>query len=148
MTLPEPQLSQEQLQEILTSAFGEGVPIVDAVTTDGVVVRYQVNERNSRPGGTLSGPTMMMLADTAAWVAIMSRVGPELLAVTTSLTINFLRKPSISDLVAEASLDKLGRKLGVVSVRLYSKDTRYLVATASVTYARPSQPDNFSGLSV
>jgi len=81
---------------------------------------------------------MMMLADTAAWVAIMSRVGPELLAVTTSLTINFLRKPSISDLVAEASLDKLGRKLGVISVRLYSQDTRDLVATASVTYARPS----------
>ena len=138
MTLPEPQLSKEQLQEILTSAFGEGVPIVDAITSDGVVVRYQVNERNSRPGGTLSGPTMMMLADTAAWVAIMSRVGPELLAVTTGLTINFLRKPSISDLVADATLDKLGRKLGVVSVRLYSKDTHNLVATASVTYARPS----------
>ncbi len=81
---------------------------------------------------------MMMLADTAAWVAIMSRVGPELLAVTTSLTINFLRKPSISDLVAEATLDKLGRKLGVVSVRLYSQDSHDLVATASVTYARPS----------
>ena len=138
MTLPEAQLSKDQLQEILASSFGEGVPIVDAITDDGVIVRYQVNERNSRPGGTLSGPTMMMLADTAAWVAIMSRVGPELLAVTTSLTINFLRKPSISDLVAEASLDKLGRKLGVVSVRLYSEGTRDLVATASVTYARPS----------
>ena len=138
MTLPQPQLSKEQLQEILASSFGEGVPVVDAITNDGVVVRYQVNERNSRPGGTLSGPTMMMLADTAAWVAIMSRVGPELLAVTTSLTINFLRKPSISDLIAEASLDKLGRKLGVVSVRLYSSNTLELVATASVTYARPS----------
>jgi len=138
VTLPQPQLSKEQLQEILASSFGEGVPVVDAITNDGVVVRYQVNERNSRPGGTLSGPTMMMLADTAAWVAIMSRVGPELLAVTTSLTINFLRKPSISDLIAEASLDKLGRKLGVVSVRLYSSNTRELVATASVTYARPS----------
>jgi uncharacterized protein (TIGR00369 family) len=138
VSLPEPQLSREQLQEILTVSFGEGVPLVDEVTGDGVTVRYQVNERNARPGGTLSGPTMMMLADTAAWVAIMSRVGPELLAVTTSLTINFLRKPSISDLVAEASLDKLGRKLGVVSVRLYSEDSRDLVATASVTYARPS----------
>ncbi|MUH57804.1 MAG: hotdog fold thioesterase [Actinobacteria bacterium] len=126
------------MQEILSSSFGEGVPIVDEVTSDGVTVRYLVNERNARPGGTLSGPTMMMLADTAAWVAIMSRVGPELLAVTTSLTINFLRKPSISDLVAEATLDKLGRKLGVVSVRLYSSDTRDLVATSSVTYARPS----------
>ena len=138
MSLPEPQLSTEQLQEILTSSFGDGVPIVDAVTSDGVIVRYQVNERNSRPGGTLSGPTMMMLADTAAWVAIMSRVGPELLAVTTSLTINFLRKPAISDLVAEASLDKLGRKLGMVSVRLFSQAGHELVATASVTYARPS----------
>lgn len=138
MALPEPQLSLEQLQEILTSSFGDGVPLVEALTPEGVVVRYLVSERNSRPGGTLSGPTMMMLADTAAWVAIMSRVGPELLAVTTSLTINFLRKPSISDLVAEASLDKLGRKLGVISVRLYSEGSRDLVATASVTYARPS----------
>ena len=51
MTLPEPQLSKDQLQEILASSFGEGVPIVDAITDDGVIVRYQVNERNSRPGG-------------------------------------------------------------------------------------------------
>lgn len=138
MSAPEPVLTAAQLQGILTESFGDGVPIVDCITTDGVVVRYVVGERNSRPGGTVSGPTMMMLADTAAWVAIMSRVGPELLAVTTSLTINFLRKPAIADLVAEATLDKLGRKLGVVSVRLFSEGSRDLVATASVTYARPS----------
>jgi uncharacterized protein (TIGR00369 family) len=138
MSAPEPVLTAAQLQAILTESFGDGVPIVDGITNDGVVVRYVVGERNSRPGGTVSGPTMMMLADTAAWVAIMSRVGPELLAVTTSLTINFLRKPAIDDLVAEATLDKLGRKLGVVSVRLFSEGSRDLVATASVTYARPS----------
>lgn len=138
MSVPEPVLTTAALQAILTESFGDGVPIVDSLTDDGVIVRYEVGERNSRPGGTVSGPTMMMLADTAAWVAIMSRVGPELLAVTTSLTINFLRKPAIADLVAEATLDKLGRKLGVVSVRLYSHGSRELVATASVTYARPS----------
>ncbi len=138
MSVTEPVLSASELQEILVAAFGDGVPVVDAVTDHGATVRYVVSERNIRPGGTLSGPTMMMLADTAAWVAIMSRVGAELLAVTTSFHMNFLRKPAFADLIAEATLDKVGRKLAIVSVRLHSAGTNELVANASVTYARPS----------
>ena len=140
MALPEPVLSAEALSGILVSAFGEGVPRVDEVTDDGVVIRLPISERNVRPGGTVSGPTMMMLADTAAWVALMSRAGAELLAVTTSLQIDFLRKPHVADLVARARIVKFGSALVVTTVDLHSANSPDLVATASVTYSRPRQP--------
>lgn len=140
MALPAPVLSAEELSAILVAAFGEGVPQVDAVTDEGVVIRLPVSSRNVRPGGTLSGPTMMMLADTAAWVALMSRAGAELLAVTTSLQIDFLRKPQLADLVATARIVKFGSALVVSTVELRSLNSDDLVATASVTYSRPRQP--------
>lgn len=140
MALPTPVLSADELSAILVSAFGDGVPQVDAVTDDGVVIRLPVSSRNVRPGGTLSGPTMMMLADTAAWVALMSRAGAELLAVTTSLQIDFLRKPKLSDLVATARIVKFGSSLVVSTVDLRNAQSDDLVATASVTYSRPRQP--------
>ncbi len=81
---------------------------------------------------------MMMLADTAAWLAIIAEVGPVLLAVTTSLHIDFLRKPQLTDLMARARLLKLGRKLAVTDVELFSRGTTELVAKAQVTYSLPS----------
>jgi len=133
-------LDAAQLQEILSTSFpGSDVPHVDEVTDQTVVVRLPVEQRHGRPGGTLSGPTMMMLADTAAWVAIMAQIGPVVLAVTTSLHIDFLRKPAVTDLVARATLLKLGRTLAVVDVALFSSGRDQLVAKAQVTYAVPSQ---------
>ncbi|MFZ1063256.1 MAG: PaaI family thioesterase [Acidimicrobiales bacterium] len=133
-------LDAAQLQEVLSASFpGSDVPRVDDVAGDTVVVSLRVDQRHGRPGGTLSGPTMMMLADTAAWIAIMARVGPVLLAVTTSLHIDFLRKPDVADLVARATLLKLGRRLAVVDVSLFSRGRDQLVAKAQVTYAIPSQ---------
>jgi uncharacterized protein (TIGR00369 family) len=84
---------------------------------------------------------MMMLADTAAWMAVLAKVGPVLLAVTTSLHIDFLRKPSISDLMARATVLKLGRKLAVIDVSLFSRGHDELVAKAQVTYSLPSSRD-------
>lgn len=85
---------------------------------------------------------MMMLADTAAWLALMSRAGAELLAVTTSLHIDFLKKPALVDLVATARLVKFGRVLVVAQVDLYSAGSPdELVACASVTYSRPKSPE-------
>jgi uncharacterized protein (TIGR00369 family) len=81
---------------------------------------------------------MMMLADTAAWMAILAQIGPVLLAVTTSLHIDFLRKPQLSDLMAKARVLKLGRKLAVVDIELFSRGSRELVAKAQVTYSLPS----------
>lgn len=137
MGLPGPVLSAGELNNILTSAFGEGVPRVDEVTSDGVILSRSTSSRDIRPGGTVSGPTLMMLADTAAWVALMSRAGAELLAVTTSLHIDFLRKPASNDIIATASIEKFGSALVVTNVKLRTVDSPDLVATASVTYSRP-----------
>ena len=138
-----PVLSVAELQEILSGSFpGNDVPRVEDVGDDTVTVSQPVSDRHGRPGGTLSGPTMMMLADTAAWMAILAQVGPVLLAVTTSLHIDFLRKPQLDDLVAKARVLKLGRKLAVVEVELFSRGSSDLVAKAQVTYALPSSAES------
>ena len=79
------------------------------MTDDSVIVSYAVTDRHGRPGGTLAGPVMMSLADTSAWIAIMSQIGPVVLAVTTSLHIDFLRKPQLTDLMARTRMLKLGK---------------------------------------
>ncbi len=133
-------LDAGELQEILASSFPDhDVPTVESVEGDVVVVSVAVSERHGRPGGTLSGPTMMSLADTAAWVAILAQVGPRLLAVTTSLHIDFLRRPALTDLVARGRLLKLGRSLAVVDVELTSRGEPALVAKAQVTYSLPPE---------
>ena len=132
-------LTVVQLQEILVGSFPDhDVPVVEEVDGDIVVVSLPITDRHGRPGGTLSGPAMMTLADTTAWVAVLAQVGPVLLAVTTSLHIDFLRKPQIADLVARGRVLKLGRKLAVIDVELTSRGSSALVAKAQITYALPS----------
>jgi uncharacterized protein (TIGR00369 family) len=90
-----------------------------------------------RPGGTLSGPTMMALADLAIYVAILAASGPVALAVTTNFSINFLRKPLPGDLIADARLLKLGKRLAVGEVTLFSEGVDEPVAHATMTYSLP-----------
>ena len=138
-----PLLGAAELQTIITNAFPDvDTPQVEEVTDETVIVGYAINARHGRPGGTLSGPVMMSLADTAAWVAIMSQIGPVVLAVTTSLHIDFLRKPQLTDLMARTRMLKLGRRLAVVDVDLYSRGETELVAKAQVTYSIPPSPTN------
>ncbi len=98
-------------------------------------LRLAYGDHQLRPGGTLSGPTMMGLADAAMYAAILAQVGPELLAVTTDFTIHFLNKPLPQDLEAEARIIKMGRALIVLTVEISSGDV--LVAHATGTYSRP-----------
>ncbi|WP_051329812.1 PaaI family thioesterase [Niveispirillum irakense] len=95
-----------------------------------------------RAGGTLSGPTMFALADVALYGAVLSMIGPEPLAVTSNMTITFLRKPPIRPLVAEARILKLGRKLAYGEVLIHSEgegeEAGELVAHATGNYAIPS----------
>jgi len=134
-----PVLGVAELQQILRESFPSAeVPLVESVDGDSVVVYLPVNERHGRPGGTLSGPSMMTLADLAAWLITMAHVGPVVLAVTTSLHIDFLRKPSLDDLVARGRLLKLGKRLSVVDVELFSRGSEALVAKAQVTYSLPN----------
>ncbi|MGB8195822.1 MAG: PaaI family thioesterase [Acidimicrobiales bacterium] len=136
-----PKLGADELQVILSGGFPNAdVPRVEEVTDEYVIMSYSVDDRHGRPGGTLSGPVMMSLADTSAWIAIMSQIGPVVLAVTTSLHIDFLRKPQLTDLMAKTHMLKLGKRLAVVEVDLYSRGETELVAKAQVTYSIPPSP--------
>ncbi len=130
-------LTKDELHSILLEAFPSTTQLIEAVTDNGVTLRLAVDETHGRPGGTISGPTIMAMADCAAWLAIMSRIGPVVLAVTTSLHIDFLRKPQLRDLLCEAEILKLGARLGIVHVRVHSEGTSELVASAQVTYSIP-----------
>ena len=86
-------------------------------------MRLEAHERFLRPGATVSGPAMMALADYALYAAILANIGPVALAVTTSLTFNFLRRPATGDLVAECRLLKLGRRLAVGEVLITAAES-------------------------
>lgn len=100
-------------------------------------LRMRVNDNAIRPGGTVSGPTMFMLADTALYVAVLASIGPQALAVTTNMSINFLRKPAPRDLVADCRLLKLGKRLAVGDVMIYSDGEEDPVAQATGSYSIP-----------
>ena len=111
---------------------------IERLTPEGLVLRLQVNDGHLRPGGTVSGPTMFALADVAVYLAILSRIGPVALAVTTSSSMDFLRKPPPGrDLTGEARLLKLGRVLAVGDVLIRSGGDAAVVARASMTYSIP-----------
>jgi uncharacterized protein (TIGR00369 family) len=102
-------------------------------------VRMRADPRNTRPGGTVSGPAMFALADFSVYVAIIASLGePGVDAVTSSLTINFLARPEPCDMIAAAKLIRLGRRLGVGEVELYSDGVPEFVAHAVATYALPA----------
>jgi len=116
-------MDAEGLQAYLVAefpqAFGPGRPHrVVRVDAGGVGVTLEAAEEHLRPGDTVSGPSMMGLADIAAYAVILSAVGPVPLAVTTNFSINFLRKPPPGLLVADARLMKLGKRLAVCEVGL------------------------------
>ncbi len=136
----EPKLTVAELAAFLHEVFPQirGEMIVEAVGPMTARMRLPVAGRHLRPGGTVSGPAMFMLADCAFYAATLAMIGREALTVTTSLTINFLSKPPAADLVAEARILKLGRLLSVGEVMLHStaRDDGP-VAHAAVTYAIP-----------
>jgi len=133
-------MSVEEIQRFLLDSFPDDPPatVVEHVADWGVRLRLPVTSAHGRPGGTVSGPTLMRLADQAAWLAILAQIGPVALAVTTSLHIDFLRKPDLVDVWAEGRLLKLGKRLAVCDVALWSAGAdAHLVAKAQVTYSIP-----------
>jgi uncharacterized protein (TIGR00369 family) len=110
---------------------------VEAVGPLTARLRMAYHERHIRPGGTLSGPSMMALADLGLYVAIMAHIGPVALAVTTNLSFNFLRKPGRTDLIAECRLLKLGKRLAVGEVSMASDGSPEIVCHATGTYSIP-----------
>jgi uncharacterized protein (TIGR00369 family) len=111
---------------------------IEALEADGIDVRLRVADRHLRPGGTVSGPSIFALADVAIYLAILARIGPVALAVTTNCAIDFMRKPAAGvDLIARARLLKLGRSLAVGDVLIFSDGSETPVARASLTYSIP-----------
>jgi uncharacterized protein (TIGR00369 family) len=111
--------------------------LIEAVWEHGCRVRQAFRETSLRPGGTISGPTMMGLADFAMYVAVLAAIGPVPLAVTINLTINFLRKPLQRDLTAEARLLKLGKRLATGEVAIRCLGVGGPVAHVTSTYSIP-----------
>jgi uncharacterized protein (TIGR00369 family) len=128
----------QEVAQFLATAFPQSKCVVREVGNRGATVSLGVGERELRPGGTVSGPTLMALADVALYVAILGEIGIVPLAVTTSMTINFLRKPVASkDIVGVCKLMKLGKSLAVGEVTLYSEGLDEPVAHVVGTYSIP-----------
>jgi uncharacterized protein (TIGR00369 family) len=102
-------------------------------------LRMHHHERHIRPGGTLSGPAIMTLADLTLYVAILAHIGPVALAVTTNLSFNFLRKPAPGDLIAECRLLKVGKRLAVGEVAVRSDGDTEIACHATGTYSIPDR---------
>lgn len=100
-------------------------------------MRLEAQDRFLRPGGTISGPAMMALADYALYAAILANIGSVALAVTTNLSFNFLRKPASGDLIADCRLMKLGRRLAVGEVVITASGHDDMVCHATGTYSIP-----------
>jgi len=101
------------------------------------VMRLPYLPSSTRPGGTISGPHMMMLADACMYAVVLGLIGKVKLAVTTNFNINFLRKPMETDLLAEGSIIKLGKRLAVLEVSVMTAGDDELVAHATGTYSIP-----------
>jgi uncharacterized protein (TIGR00369 family) len=133
-------VSTDKFNEIISielpSAADSGIYLRDIEEGKAELVLPYSN-KSLRPGGTIAGPFMMMLADVCMFAVVLSLLGEIKLAVTTSLNINFLRKPTECDLVARGSIIKLGKRLAVVEVSIYSEDD--IVAHATGTYSIPPQ---------
>jgi uncharacterized protein (TIGR00369 family) len=136
-----PKMSVEELEQFLSEHF----PYVEhrAMTVERVEemfaqVRLRYHERHLRPGGTISGASLMTLADMAMYMAVLGNIGPVALAVTTNLNINFLRKPAQADVIGECKILKLGKRLAVGEVTMYSEGDAEPVAHATVTYSIPA----------
>ena len=132
------QTSKEQIVEFLKTEFPQTKCTVEQVGGRASVLRYKIGFDQLRFGGTVAGPVLMELADVGLYVAILGEIGLVGHAVTTNLSINFLRKPSADkDVIGHSKLLKLGKRLAVGEVLLYSEGDDEPIAHAIITYSLP-----------
>jgi len=132
--------TKSEIEAFLATAFTRVEGTIEAVGNKGATIRREIGAAELRPGGTVSGPTLMALADLALYVAIFGEIGIVPMAVTTNLNINFLRKPSASAaIVAVCKLMKVGKSLAVGEVSLYSEGNADPVAHVVGTYSIPRE---------
>lgn len=130
--------SKEEISAFLAAEFPQSKCVVEEVGNGSAVVSHHIGTDELRPGGTVSGPVLMGIADVALYVAILGEIGIVPLAVTTSLTINFLRKPQASScIIGICKLMKMGKSLAVGEVSLFSQGSDEPVAHVVGTYSIP-----------
>ncbi|WP_114325760.1 PaaI family thioesterase [Candidatus Colwellia aromaticivorans] len=130
--------TKEEIENFMITDFPQAKCIVESVGEQSATVRHAIGFDELRPGGTVSGPVLMAVADYALYVAILGELGMVSHAVTTSLTINFMRKPSpAKDIIGKCTLLKIGKSLVVGEVSLYSEDDTNAVAHVVGTYSIP-----------
>ncbi len=135
-------LNKQELTDYLTLVFPQVHKdfVVEELSEDTITMRLVVEDRHLRPGGTVSGPSMFGLADVCVYAMVLARKGRKSLAVTTSSSMDFLRKPEGgADMIAHCRLLKLGRTLAVGDVLMYSEGSDKPVARASLTYSIPPE---------
>jgi uncharacterized protein (TIGR00369 family) len=137
-----PLLTVDDLVRLLSAEFPQMLDAhsgltIEQVSYGGAVLRQAFRERLLRPGDTISGATIMALGDYAIYVALLASIGWTPLAVTTSLNVNFLRKPPRGDLLAQCRMLKIGKRLAVGEVAIRGAGEEDLVAQVSATYSVP-----------
>ncbi|HXI07537.1 MAG TPA: PaaI family thioesterase [Bradyrhizobium sp.] len=140
----EPAISKEKLLQHLAvdfpQVFNDKIGIsIDDLGYGRARVRQVFRKHILRPGGTISGPTMMALVDVAMYIALLGAIGWVPGAVTTQLNINFLRRPEAKDIIADGKMLKIGKRLAVGEVSIYSEGSDEVVAHATCTYAIPQK---------
>ena len=136
-----PVLDAAGVNALLRRAFPDATPVAFPTVTEVGPGRVRVvapyRDGLLRPGGVISGPTLMSLADSAAYALVLAHIGDQLMAVTSQLNMTFLRGAQPGDIHAEAELMRLGRRLAVCDIRLWTESPDRLAAQANVTYAIP-----------
>ncbi len=135
-------MNKEQLTEYMGRIFPqvERDFVVEELHENSIVMRLVVEDRHLRPGGTVSGPSIFSLADVSVYALILARKGQQSLAVTTSCSLDFMRKPDGNrDMVARCTLLKLGKTLAVGDVLMFCEGSDKPVARATMTYSLPPQ---------
>jgi len=134
-----PVLGPQDLVEFIRAAFpqmpDEAVPQIVSIDEEGLYMIKPYDPQSLRPGGTISGPTMMALVDQTMYMAVAAVIGPEAMAVTSSLNIDFLNRAEPAALHIKCKLSKLGRTLAVGRAELWSEGSEKLAAQATVTYS-------------
>jgi len=136
-----PVMTIEEMNGFLAEHFpqGEKFGVLTGLGDAWAEMKLPVDDEHLRPGGTVSGPSMMALADVCMYAALLGQIGPVALAVTTNLNINFMSKPQPNcDLLAKCSLMKVGKRLAVGEVWIRSEGSDELVAHTTLTYSIPA----------
>ena len=134
-------MSPSEIESTIAQGFGSAEQLfkIEKLEPGSLRLRTPFKPWMLRPGNAVSGPALFSAADLAMYALVLGHVGPQLMAVTAQLNINFLSRGNPGDIISEASLLKLGRKLAVIDVRLYCGDDPTLVAQVTGSYSLPSQ---------